>query len=612
MNVERNEIVRSIMIHSLDRKKLHLKFPISIYAIVFTYFFIAIGASFYVFSHVKISDLTSEMWIAILILFGTYLWPIQYKGKNVVVSLYFQLPILFLYGLFPVYLVTFFQHFIPKGYFKDIELTKRVYNFSNAIIPFTITYYIYSELSRILPASYYVKIEVIMISAFFLNAMQISGIAIMVYLEKGMNLIKHQYKYFLNVLASNVMNGIITYYLYQELHIFGIFIAVLYAILFSKRSQYQAAYDKKKIELSEVEQRAKMVFDTIDYGIIVLDHEQKVTLANPVALKVLDTLQPNPIGKNIKEIVMDYSREMYEIIQWTYEHQEKFEQKPVRSTINGETRYYDIHTYPQKNMDGDLVDVIFVYKNITEEQLVRRQLIEADKLSRLGQIAAGKVHEIKNPLSTVRGYLQFLKQKVANGDKVKLHSFDIALQEIDRTNELINSLLILSKQPTTEVKRIHLNDLLDEVVQLFQHQLLMNNITFIQNIDEELWVNGVENHLKQILINLFLNAIDAVSAKNEDSQITLYAKEEGNNITIEIEDNGIGISQKDIAKLSIPFFTTKETGTGLGLSVTYKLIEEHDGTIKVFSEIGQGTIFTIQLPSARVKSTLMQEEAVFS
>ncbi|WP_339063779.1 ATP-binding protein [Tepidibacillus marianensis] len=355
-----------------------------------------------------------------------------------------------------------------------------------------------------------------------------------------------------------------------------------------------------------------MVFDTIDYGIIILDKEHLVTLANPIALKVLQMMDAQPMGKKIEELAADYSKEMYEIIQWTYEHQEKFEQKPVRSMINGETHYYDIHTYPQFDTDGEIQGVIFVYKNITEERLIRRQLIEADKLSRLGQIAAGKVHEIKNPLTTVRGYLQFLKQKVVSGDEINLHSFDIALQEIDRTNELINSLLILSKQSKQKNERIRLNSLFEEVTQLFQHQLLMKNITLVQNIDADLWVNGVENHLKQIIINLFLNAIDAVSDKKGDGQIALQAKEKGHKISIQLQDNGIGISQEDIAKLSIPFFTTKENGTGLGLSVTYKLIEEHAGTIQVFSEIGQGTTFTIQLPSASKGSNLKQKEVVFS
>ncbi|WP_339063780.1 hypothetical protein [Tepidibacillus marianensis] len=235
------------MIHSFDRKKLNFKFPISIYMIVYTYFLAAIGANIYVFSHFRISDLTSEMWIAILILFGTYLWPIQYKHKNTIISLTFQLPILFLFGLVPVYLVTFVKLIFPNGYYKDVNLIKNLFNFSNTVIPYTLTYLTFSMLGQTFPSSEYKMINLILISSFLLIAVQIIALAIVVYLEKGINYFKQQYRYIFNLLATNVMNGIITYYLYQALHIPGIFIAILYAILFSKRSQYQAAYDKKKM-----------------------------------------------------------------------------------------------------------------------------------------------------------------------------------------------------------------------------------------------------------------------------------------------------------------------------------------------------------------------------
>jgi len=192
--------------------------------------------------------------------------------------------------------------------------------------------------------------------------------------------------------------------------------------------------------------------------------------------------------------------------------------------------------------------------------------------------------------------MQFLRHKVAKGETLKINDFDVALQEIDRTNEIINSLLILSKEPNQQKEVICIDQLLDEVIQLFQHQLFIKGITLYREFQKKLYIAGVENHLKQIMINLLLNAIDAVAEKKENPMITIHAYERECKLFIEVEDNGTGIDEKDIVKLKMPFYTTKKNGSGLGLSVTYKLVEEHHGSIDIESERGKGTVFRIAFP----------------
>ena len=580
-----------------DFFKRKLEYPRSIYVIVYSYFLLAIGANIWFFSNFTMDMVNKGMLVGLGIMVVTAIWPIQYKWKDMHVYLSFQFPILILFGLVPSFLVELFKLFRPKGIDKRLPKIKQNFNYANSIITDTITYLIFLYLQNLVPKTSYQMIIVILLTSFFYVIYQTGMIAIMVYLEKKQNLYKQQYLYIFNVLSSNVMNGIITYYLYQSLGILGLFISILYAILFSKRSQYQAAYDKKSEELREIEQRAKMVFDTIDYGVVILDKEHRIMLADPVAEQTLSQLDNEPMGKKIEEIGELYqSKGILEIIQRSYLQKEKLHQKNVRIPIDDEVHYYNVQTYPQMTENGELTGLIILYKNVTEERLIRRQLVEADKLSRLGQIAAGKVHEIKNPITTVRGYLQFLKQKVVSGDPINLNSFDIAIQEIDRTNELINSLLILSKQSQQNEEKVLLNHVVEEVIKLFEHQMLMENIDFRFEDKGEFYIRAVENHMKQILINLFLNAVDALKENKVDPQISLKIYQQKEDVLIEFKDNGIGISEKNLERLHEPFFTTKENGTGLGLSVTYKLIEEHKGTIRVFSKVGLGTTFTIRIP----------------
>lgn len=399
-----------------------------------------------------------------------------------------------------------------------------------------------------------------------------------------------------NIFVSNIMNGIITFFLYQSLGIIGIFLAVLYAILFSKRSTYQAAYSKKNMELYELEQKAKMIFDTIDYGVVMLDKEQRIKMANPVATQCLLQFDPNPIGKIVTEFEDILPTEIIEILEWTYQNQNSYQRTNIAMKVKDETLYSDLYTYPQRTAEGEMTAAILLFKDVNNEHQIRQQLIEADKLNHLGQIAAGKVHEIKNPLTVVRGYLQLLQKKVEKDD-VELNYFDIALQEIDRTNEIINSLLILAKQTNQEPSKIQIDSILKTSLQLFENQLLIENITYKASIEDKLTIIGVENQIKQIFMNLFLNAIAAVSAV-KGALIEVRAYTDSSFITIEIKDNGIGIEAEDIKKLGVPFYTTKEDGTGLGISVTYKLIKEHQGTVEVESTVREGTVFKIAFPKA--------------
>lgn len=589
------------------RLNIKLQYPFSIYIVIS----ILSVAAFLILFNLVISferkfSLIEYITVTLLLIFIKSI-PTTYKSKNggnIHLSFYF--PVIIIYGLYPVIFTEIFYLIFPNRHYKKRGLIKRYFNFINVIVASGLSFFFFNYFSKFENSVTLKFVLLIFISSLIFSAFQIVIINLMFYLEKK---IKLSIDY--SIFQANLLSGIIAYYLYYVLGIYGLFIAVLYAFLLSKKFFYETKYHnankeltsfesefyKINSELYEAEQRLRLIFNTIDYGIIVFDMDKCVKMANPIATKFLNGFIADPIGKSIFDLNVAYPKEVYDIIEWTISNKENYYQKKLSVQIKDDNFYLDIYTYPYRIAEGKMDGIILLYKNVTEEQLIRRQLVEADKLSHVGQIAAGKVHEIKNPLTTVRGYIQFLQQRAAKGDTINLHHFDIALQELDRTNELINSLLILSKNSDQKLEDLELGTLLQEVTQLFLHQMQMKNINFVQEIEEELYILGVENHLKQIFINLILNAIDAVANKKIDAIIILRAYRDNSMVVVELEDNGVGISPVNIERLHVPFFTTKESGTGLGLSVTFKLVEEHSGNINVSSKLNKGTKFVIKFPA---------------
>jgi len=563
--------------------------PKAIYTFISLHAVFAAVVIFYSFAHFDWDNSSLELIISTILLIVLAKWNIlYYVNPNFRTSLTFYYPIMLLFGLIPIII----SDLIAMLFFnRERPFIKRFFNMAKNVNVFAVSYLLYQWMLSTFPAGDQMVIVPIIITAIFLSTFAQIQLQIVVYFENRGKVF--HYPILFNVYVSNILNGVITFYLYQTLGMAGIFITVAYAVLFSIRIKYQTAYSQKKEELFESEQRARIVFDTIDYGIIMLDKNYQIKMLNRKMQQFLATFDPEPIGKPLHQVFPNVPIELKRMLQLTYEHQDNFHHKKVLLKNDDGNLYFDIHSYPQLSVEGNMVGVILLFKNITEEQLIRSQLIEADKLSRIGEIAAEKVHEIKNPLTTVRGYMQFLRHKVAKGETLKINDFDVALQEIDRTNEIINSLLILSKEPNQQKEVICIDQLLDEVIQLFQHQLFIKGITLYREFQKKLYIAGVENHLKQIMINLLLNAIDAVADKKENPMITIHAYERECKLFIEVEDNGTGIDEKDIVKLKMPFYTTKKNGSGLGLSVTYKLVEEHHGSIDIESERGKGTVFRI-------------------
>lgn len=239
--------------------------------------------------------------------------------------------------------------------------------------------------------------------------------------------------------------------------------------------------------------------------------------------------------------------------------------------------------------DNEFNGIFEIAKDVTESKLAEEMIRRSDKLSAVGQLAAGVAHEIRNPLTTLRGFIQFLKQDI---DK---NYIEIMLTELDRINMIVSEFLILSKPQGINYQLIDIKLIVQTIVSLLDTQAKINNVQILSDLDvDHSLITGEPNQLKQVIINLLKNSIEAMPNGGE---ITVNLKQtDPNALSIVILDQGIGIPADLIPKLGEPFFTTKEEGTGLGLMVCYKIIENHGGTINISSEPNKGTSVEVSLP----------------
>ena len=234
--------------------------------------------------------------------------------------------------------------------------------------------------------------------------------------------------------------------------------------------------------------------------------------------------------------------------------------------------------------------VIVIITDITSKKTFENEIIELELNNILLEMAASISHEVRNPMTTVRGYLQLLRKKDEKCSEFQ-DVFDLMVDELDRANELITEFLSIAQKRSYEIQTINLNDIIKKLFPLLQAEALMESKFIKMELDDIPKLPLNEAEIRQVIINLVKNAID-ISPVNGFVKIKTENREEEKKVVLSVHDQGTGISPENMAKLGTPFFTTKENGTGLGLAVCYRIIERHQGSIEIETS-PFGTVFKV-------------------
>ncbi|MGA2770422.1 MAG: ATP-binding protein [Bryobacteraceae bacterium] len=382
------------------------------------------------------------------------------------------------------------------------------------------------------------------------------------------------------------------------------------AIAIENASLYRSL-QRKVEEYERLKEFSENIVESINVGILAADLDDRVESWNTQIERLSGIPRDHAVGRTLSELFpMELAGEFGRVRGQTgIHHIYKFVLRPAAAAEgNGSGNGHgmparlrettlNIAIAPLVSKDQEQIGRLIIFDDITDRAELEQRLVQADKLSSIGLLAAGVAHEVNTPLAVISTYAQMLAKQVSDDSQKSLILDKIAKQTF-RASEIVNSLLNFSRTSTTSLGDVNLNRVIQETLSLLEHQLQKSGIQVKTDLDPGLPpVHGNAGQLQQVFLNLFLNARDAMPA---GGTLEVRTWPEGSGARAEVADTGHGIAPENLHRIYDPFFTTKAVrkGTGLGLSVTYGIIQEHGGSIEVFNRPGGGASFRLALPLA--------------
>jgi PAS domain S-box-containing protein len=380
--------------------------------------------------------------------------------------------------------------------------------------------------------------------------------------------------------------------------------------LFQQRSALETAHaDLRRHfeELADLKSYTDSILESLTSGIITLDLDGRVVTMNQAAELLTGLFAGEATGRYCTE-VFSHSPGVVEILMETLATRAGVASTSLGlSRRNGTSLPIELSTAPLRGAEGKDLGVVGVFKDVTVVHELEAQLRRSDRLAALGTLAAGLAHEIKNPLTSLRTFTRLVSRKF-NDERFRERFERVVPQELERINGIVERLLELARPRRLNLKPLQIPALLERVLELYADQIETKQITVLREYAHDLpAIQGDGEHLYEAFLNLVANALEAMGTGGRLTLRTGWSEDMDRlppparraprrGVRVEIEDTGIGIALAEADKIFNPFFTTKESGTGLGLALAYKIIEDHGGSITFRSSPGVGTTFQLLLP----------------
>ena len=405
------------------------------------------------------------------------------------------------------------------------------------------------------------------------------------YLVVGVNL-----EGYYNRLSQTRRRIILNYSIIMALVLLGIYVIF----------KLQETYIVKKT-LNEMKVYTSKLLETMDNAVISVDNNGKIKTFNRKSEEIFGKKKEEVLNRDCQEVLnLKINGEC--LLKECLLEKKNISQEIILEEKGLKKKIVDLNTSFLTDESGEVTGVVAVIRDVTEIKDLNEEVARHKRLVALGKLSAGIAHEIRNPLSSIRGLAQFVYNSFSKTDERK-EDLNTIIQEVDRLNKLVVQVLDFAKLKKLNLTRFSLNDLIRNIAELFKLEIKDGQIEFNLKLSPDIsQIQADENQVRQILMNVIINAIQAIPKKGEIKIKTEKALLKGDPaVKLIIEDSGIGIPEKDFTQIFDPFFSTKEKGSGLGLSIVYKLVEAHQGEIKVVSKEGEGTKFVIFLPQKRGK-----------
>jgi PAS domain S-box-containing protein len=360
----------------------------------------------------------------------------------------------------------------------------------------------------------------------------------------------------------------------------------------------------KAAELERMREFSENILESLNDGLAVVNRDDRIVRWNRRLEELYGIRHEDAVTRRLDEVFEPGFLEVLRSARRESPEGAAFYRVPLTTRHEHVRRLLvNLATTPLRDSDGAIAGTIVIIEDISARVQLEEQLQISEKMASIGLLAAGVAHEVNTPLTGISSFTQMLLQG-AEPDDPKTKVLEKIERQTFRAAKIVNGLLNLARPAQTDSAAVDLNVVINDVLALLEHQLRNGRIQVRKElVASPLLVHGVEYKLQQVFLNLFLNARDAMP---RGGWLTIATREDETGGVVEIGDTGSGIPPEQLSRIYDPFFTTKEIGkgTGLGLSITYGIVQEHGGTITCDSAIGQGTRFTLSLPTVSSKATI--------
>jgi len=367
------------------------------------------------------------------------------------------------------------------------------------------------------------------------------------------------------------------------INIFGLYLtAYLMSYLVTRLEKTSATLEKRDTDLRELSRFHSEVIENIPSGLFTTDSEGYITLFNPAAERITGLKREAVLSRKITDIFPFLNMPP------------RMGRTEGRIRADGEERFIGMNISINRDTLGETVGFIGTFQDLTDIVKMEEEIKRKEKLAAIGELSASIAHELRNPLASIKSSFEMLKEgRLDNESKIRL--MEIALTEMDRLNAIVTDFLLYSNPRPPVFTEFNLSRIVEEVIAMAEN--LKDGVEVMMQSPEKIMMTGDEQRIRQLLWNLTVNAIEAI---NGEGKVLIGVEKTTEGIIISIRDTGRGIPEEIRPKIFYPFFSTRKGGTGLGLAIAYRIVEEHNGNIKVESEIGKGTEFRIIFPTRNI------------